>query len=184
MEKELERLRRHLETLKLRHNQGAKKAKEQSNTKDILKAEIEVNGGQLIHYDEDRLQAIKYRPQSLALDNLSYEKLEDLIEAHNEELENLKNEYSKYRSKGISLSTIPEGLTYEEATKMRVHLLIINRKKILLNYNNLQNCMESIKKHKDKKIGRSIIIKVEVIFQEEYHLVLDSSLCNRKRRSH
>jgi hypothetical protein len=140
MEKEIERLRRQLETLKLRRNLGEKKSK-QGNIEDILRNEIEVNGGQLIHYDETRLQAIKYRPQSLALENLSYEELEDLIETHNEELENIKNEYNKFRSKEFMLSVIPEGLTYEEVNKMRVLLLIINRKRMVLDWSSLQSCI-------------------------------------------
>lgn len=122
MEREIERLRRQLETLKLRRALANKPAapKQIDRTEEILKAEVEENGGQLIHYDEGRLQAVKYRPQSLALENLSYEELEDLLEAHSEELQRLKSEYGRSRSRPVASAEVSEDLSYEEVVRMRV----------------------------------------------------------------
>lgn len=83
LEKEVDRLKRQSETLKLRRSlaeseskiqKGRMTAKETAN----LQKELVKDKGQLIYAAEDRIQAIKSRPDTLACDNMSYEDLEEL----------------------------------------------------------------------------------------------------------
>lgn len=124
LEEEIERLRRHSETLKLRRSLAEKEAKSEDNKYGELREEVEENGGKLIYLDDYRLQAIKNRPQTLALENMSYEDLEDLKDQHKAKLEELKNNYlnSKEATNRVGTEGNLEGITYEQLILIRVLL--------------------------------------------------------------
>lgn len=108
--------------MKLRKDLAAKDTKKSLPAKadDALRSEVELYGGQLIHYDDGRLQAIKNRPQYYSLENMSYEDLESLIEAHREEL---KSSHLYSRGPNGDIGDIPEelkSLSYEEVVRLRV----------------------------------------------------------------
>lgn len=115
LEKEIERLRRQSETLQLRKNLALKETKVEEKDDEALREEVEQYGGQLIHLDDYRMQAVKYRPHYFALDNMSFEDLESLIKTHEDKLKALKDLYPR--------GELPEeykGLEYEEVSALRV----------------------------------------------------------------
>ena len=115
--------------MKLRRSLAAgaeeKKVKDKMEEGDAFRSEVEENGGQLIHLDEYRLQAIKNRPQYYSLENMSYEDLENLKAEHRAKLEELKMSYFTAKEKTVKPSIDKmlenfEGLTYEELAQIRV----------------------------------------------------------------
>lgn len=83
LEKEVDRLKRQSETLKLSRAIAAseveiKKDKLKSKEKNEFKKDLEYERGDLIHLSSARVQLIKSRPDILLPDNMSYEDLEEL----------------------------------------------------------------------------------------------------------
>ena len=82
LEREIDRLRRQSETVKLRRSLAAKDTEEaigrSKRREGELKAELEKEGGSVIHHNDSRFQVIKNRPNNLALENMSYEDVEEL----------------------------------------------------------------------------------------------------------
>lgn len=82
MEKEIDRLKRQSETMKLRRSLARGEAKIEGPTTAggdrRLREQMAPERSEIIHVDPGRLQTIKSRPSTLAPDNMSYEDLEEL----------------------------------------------------------------------------------------------------------
>jgi len=121
LEEEIERLRRQSETIRLRRTLVSKDQKHKEAEDNEFREYVEENDGKLIYLDDYRMQAIKNRPQTFDLENISYEDLENLKEQHKAKLEELKSCYldSKERGDKKGESNL-EGITYEQLIAIRV----------------------------------------------------------------
>eukprot|EP00831_Metopus_contortus_P057540 TRINITY_DN49920_c0_g1_i1.p1 TRINITY_DN49920_c0_g1~~TRINITY_DN49920_c0_g1_i1.p1 ORF type:complete len:580 (+),score=117.76 TRINITY_DN49920_c0_g1_i1:46-1740(+) len=121
LDKEVDRLKRHCETMMLRKKLADNEANQQKEVgRDFPISDEEAN--KLIYLDEGRMQVQKNRFSILSPDNMNYEDLEELKNQHAEKLRDMEEEYSRFRRSPPSHPLNDEdydSMTYEELIKLR-----------------------------------------------------------------